>query len=62
MLKVKGFAGSLNAANAILEVGRSVGKFFNLLDQNYFPTTVFDQFYRDMNDLENELKVEVARI
>jgi len=62
MLEVKGFAGSLNAANAILEVGRSVGKFFNLLDQNHFPTTEFDQFYRDMNDLENELKVEVARI
>lgn len=50
-----GFAGSENAASALMTVGRSVGIFFSLLDQNGFPTENFDDFFRHMKDLEREL-------
>jgi len=55
ILKSAGFAGTNNAATAILSVGRSVGKFFSLLDQNGLSTENFEDFFRDMNDLKREL-------
>ena len=55
ILQNAGFAGTNNAATAILSVGRYVGKFFKLLDQDGLPTENFNAFYRDMKDLEREL-------
>jgi hypothetical protein len=57
-LKEAGFAGTDNAATALLSVGRSVGKFFSLLDEHGIPTENFDGFYTDMEDLERKLPLE----
>jgi hypothetical protein len=58
ILKLAGFAGTDNAATALLSVGRSVGKFFSLLDEHGLPTENFDDFYIDMEDLERNLPLK----
>jgi hypothetical protein len=40
-----GFAGKDNAAQAILTVGRSVGRHFGFLDENYQPTEFFNEYF-----------------
>lgn len=40
-----GYAGTENAARTLLAVGRNVGKHFGLLDAQYLPTTLFEQFF-----------------
>lgn len=55
ILQNAGFAGTNNAATAIQSVGRSVGKFFKLLDQDGLPTENFGVFFRDVKDLVREL-------
>ena len=42
-----GYAGTANAANAIMSVGRSVGKHFGLLDNQNKPTTKFSAFFEN---------------
>ncbi|MEB6588414.1 hypothetical protein MXM82_04580 [Pseudomonas asiatica] len=41
-----GYAGTENAANTLMDVGRKVGKHFGLLDANHLPTALFRQFYQ----------------
>ena len=51
-----GCAGTKNSANTLLNVGRSVGKHFSLLDNNNFPTKIFTRFFGDeLNDLRDEI-------
>jgi len=40
-----GFSGSPRASNAILSVGRSVGRHFGFLDENNQTTTFFDEYF-----------------
>lgn len=46
-IMTKGYAGTENAANAILTVGRSVGRHFGFLDQNYQPTEFFNRYFSE---------------
>jgi hypothetical protein len=39
------YAGTLNAAGAILTVGKSFGRHFSLLDENYKPTAFFKDYF-----------------
>lgn len=55
ILQKAGFAGTNNAASGLLSVGRSVGKFFSLLDEHGLPTENFDDFYIDMEELKRML-------
>jgi hypothetical protein len=41
----KGYAGTPNAANVLLAVGRGVGSHFGLLDKNGKPTKFFNRFF-----------------
>lgn len=44
-LMAKGYAGTPNAANVLLTVGRAVGSHFGLLDQQNQPTEFFHRFF-----------------
>lgn len=51
-----GIAGTKNASNAIIYVGKSTGNYFNLLDKNSNPTKNFGDFYcNDMSILKNRI-------
>jgi hypothetical protein len=53
-----GFAGTNNAANTLLSVGRNVGRHFGLLGQDAKPTEFYHRFYIDsMNDFEQYLQI-----
>jgi hypothetical protein len=53
-----GFAGTNNAANTLLSVGRNVGRHFGLLGQDAKPTGFYHRFYIDsMNDFEHYLQI-----
>jgi len=44
LLEMK-YAGTLNAAGAILTVGKSFGRHFSFLDENYKPTDFFKDYF-----------------
>ena len=44
LLEMK-YAGTLNAAGAILTVGKSFGRHFSFLDENYKPTALFKEYF-----------------
>ncbi|WP_248554839.1 hypothetical protein [Paraburkholderia terrae] len=52
-----GFAGTENAANTLLTVGRAVGRHFGLLDGNNQPTEFFGRFFSDgFSDFRDRLR------
>lgn len=52
-----GYAGTPNAANAIMTVGRSIGRHFGLLSNNNYPTTLFNTFFQGRYpDIEADLE------
>lgn len=42
-----GYAGTENAANTLLSLGRNVGQHFGLLNAQYLPTPLFERFFGD---------------
>ena len=55
LLKI-GCAGTKKSANTLLNVGRSVGKHFSLLDKNNLPTKLFTRFFGDeLNDFRDAI-------
>ena len=51
-----GFAGTKNASNVIMYVGKSTGLYFNLLSTNGIPTNKFNDFYsNDMSLLKDRI-------
>ena len=39
------YAGTLNAAGAVITVGKSFGRHFSFLDENYKPTALFKEYF-----------------
>lgn len=52
LIKLK-YAGTDDAAQAIISVGRSFGRHFGFLDDNYSPTDLFRHYYFGIEPLEN---------
>jgi hypothetical protein len=44
-LYTSGFGGTLNAATAVVTVGKSTGLLFGLLDHSYTPTALFSEYF-----------------
>lgn len=55
-----GIAGTKNASNVIIHVGKSTGIYFNLLDRNSVPNKNFHDFFcNDMSILKNRFINEI---
>ena len=57
ILKFAGFAGTDNACNTLLTVGRDVGKHFGLLNDDLHPTDFYHAFFTTRMVMDDELEV-----